>query len=303
MKNFLLLLSIVVASCVAVNEPVNSNITAAHRRILETNIYIIPPPGFEEASDFIGLTRGEDAMLIITPKPGNALSKELGEFEKKWILSEESNVLEYKDVSINGFPGKYVYLKAEENLFGQLVIFGNESFSVQGSALHRAGDDTTRTQLKNALFSMIYEEGFPVNAIEKGVFSFDTPVNGLKLIETSPGIYIYSIQPENYDDIQLTVQSTSNNNSSARETALTYAYLDAYEMDNIQVIDTLAVEVNGYEAYKVHIQGEKTGQSNTIICWVVLNDNNCAMLHSTFAGAPDGYVEYIDKLVRGIKMK
>ncbi|GAA0893082.1 hypothetical protein GCM10009122_27610 [Fulvivirga kasyanovii] len=303
MKNFFLLLSIVVASCVAVNEPVNSNITVNHQRILETNIYIIPPPGFEEASDFIGLIKGEDAMLFITSNPENALSKELDEFEKKWILSEGNNVLEYKDVSINGFPGKYVHLKGKEDIFCQLVIFGNESFSVQGRALHRAGDDTTRTQLKNALFSMIYEENFPVNAIEKAVFSFNAPVNGLELIEASPGVYVYSIKPENYDDIQLAVQSISNNNSSARETAFTYASLDAYEMDNVQVIDTLAVEVNGYEAYKVHMQGDKNGQSNTIICWVVLNENNCAMLHSTFAGPPDGYVEYIEGLVRGIKMK
>ncbi len=94
-----------------------------------TKLSIIPPKGFVDADNFVGLKKDETTGIHIMDLEGgnfesNTETYTRAKFEKRGIT-----VLEFDELLIDGFQAKFSHLKDANSESVQLV-FGDSTFSV-----------------------------------------------------------------------------------------------------------------------------------------------------------------------------
>jgi hypothetical protein len=111
---YLFLFASLTACGQASNDKIKSDIknskTSKHINITGTRLYIIPPTNFKVATTFIGLQKGDKAIFNIYDLVGGNFYSNAATFSKAEFEKQGVRVFDYRDIKVNGYPAKYIFL-------------------------------------------------------------------------------------------------------------------------------------------------------------------------------------------------
>ena len=307
------LLSLSVHGQTTTTAKINSDIrnvkTSKHINIPGTRLYIIPPPGFKIASTFTGLQKGETSMFNIIDLAGgnintNASTFNKAEFEKKGI-----KVFDFREIKINGFAAKYIYLQGEANSKAYLVVFGDTTFTTMVTTLYPVNDDKTGNEIISSLNTIYYDKNKKFDPFETAKFTLDDKVSKFKYFQYNANLYLYTIDgKDNSKDsvapIVLLVQVPMDKNISVK--GLVDMFISKMQQNGLsdsEVKNTSAEKINGYDAYQTELYGQMNGKANLIYYCVLANDNIAIVIQGIAKNDFETNVGEFRKMANNLRLK
>lgn len=283
--------------------------TANHINIPGTRLYIIPPAGFTVAKLFLGLQKGENAILNIYDLVGgnyytNAATFSRGSFEEKG-----ARVFEFKEIRVNGFPCKY--LRAQTDIFTNAIamVFGDSTFSTMIMAAYPASDEQTGRQIINALNTICYDKAKKVDPFATALFTLDDKVSLYKFYQFNAGLYVYTEDgkennSENDDPFFLVTQLPLEKFMSAKTVAgMMLAKAEEYGMTNQEVKNQSTEKLNGYDAYRAEVYGKMNGKNSLIYMCTVVKGDLAIVMQGIAKKDIEKNLEEFKKLAATVKLK
>lgn len=258
--------------------------TDKHQHVEGSNLFLIPPPGFAEATNFQGFQQessGASIMVIEIPGPFSESTKG---FTEEGLKSQGVVLNKREEVKVNGYQG--LFITAEQLAYGvnyakYILVFGDEqnTFMVNGAYPKKVQE--LKSDMLESVFSVVYESGLVVDQLSTVPFSIDTRNTKLKFATNMGGSLLYTVDgkaPTEAADKTAFIAGLSISNiqspdrklsSLARIKQLPYTGLVIDEDD----IDE--IEIDGISGYEIHGEGlDKSSGTKELVYQVMLFDSN-----------------------------
>ena len=269
-KFFLFLLLTTLTACGQsvsdhINETITTTKTNRHVNIPGTRLYMIPPEGFTLSETFIGLQKGENAGFNIYDLVGgnyysNARTFSQAEFEK-----QGAKVFDYREIKVNGYPAKYIYMQGDQSSKSHALVFGDATFSTMIMGIFPSADEKTGNEMLNSLNEIWYDPEKVIDPLETANFTLDESVSKFKFLLFSSNLYIYSIDGiDNGADplapMVLVSQLPKDQTMSSKSIAeMMTAKLQQNGMTDIDFKNASTKSIKSYETYQVEVHGKLNG--------------------------------------------
>lgn len=171
-----------------------NDITDKHILIPGTHVYMIPPSSFVPANNFTGFKKLNDnsGIQVYDLTNGN-FYKNAADFNRETLETKGTEVFEYQDFHINGFQAKYINMRGNPDLGSHCLTFGDSTFSVMIIGACPIHDKKSNDEIKQALYSVVYDENLVIDPLTSAPFSLDDNTSIFKFATTSANIYFYSV--------------------------------------------------------------------------------------------------------------
>src|SRR6185312_1310794 len=172
---------------------IDNNKTAAHVRVPGTRLFLIPPPHFTLSSWYSGFEKKEVAAIVVIDQPGGSYAASAGSFTKAELESRGVKVLDFRDLTINGFPARFAEVKGPGASKVFELVFGDPTFAAMVTASNKAGDDATGAALIGSLNSIVYDKKVKTDPFELAHFSVGSNTSVFKFFRSNGNMFIYSV--------------------------------------------------------------------------------------------------------------
>ncbi|MDQ3110071.1 MAG: hypothetical protein M3R17_09265 [Bacteroidota bacterium] len=283
--------------------------SARHINIPGTRLFIIPPPGFNPASAFVGLQKDEYTACQIMDNVGGNFYSNAATFDRQAFEKQGAKVFDYKELKVNGFPGKYIFLQGDPAAKGISLIFGDSTFSIMLMFIYPAANDKTGKEIQAAIKTVYYDKELTVNPFAGASFTIDDSKSKFRFSKSTGGLFIYSpggskSQLEN-DSPFITVMSLPKdqtmNAQSIRD--ILVVKLMQYGMQEEKRSTNTLTTYNGYSAYETEISGTMKDEKSLIYILVVLKGEKAVVFQAVFNKDFDSNLAEAKKLCYEIKFK
>ena len=312
-KIFYLLLLVSLTACAQTShEKIKSDIknsrTAGHINIPGTRLYISPPPNFNIATTFTGLQKREGAMINIMDLTGGNFYTNAANFSKENFAAKGIKVFDYKDVTVSGFPAKYIFMQGDDAAKSYSLVFGDTTFSAMVMAVFPASDDATGQDIITALNTIWYDKNKKVNPFETANFSLNEHASKFKFFQYSANLYIYTIGgTENKEDKNapgLLVSQFPGGNMNAEGVAnMMISKMKQSTLAGAQIKNSGLLKLNGSEAYEAEVYGEINGQSSMIYYFVMVKDAKAIVIQGIARNDFENNVQEFKKIAHTLQVK
>ena len=177
---------------------ISNKVTEKHKNIEGTRLYIIPPPGYSTAAGYAGIRKSSAVLQVYDQQDGNYYTS-TAIYSKDKFEREGSQVEAYKDVTVCGYKGKYLFMKTNTNTCVYTLAFGDSTFSVTVLGIYPEDDAEAAKELKTALLSVAYDKNKKKDPLTEAPFTVNDSVTNFKFVKTAGANYIFTI---NGQDIQ-----------------------------------------------------------------------------------------------------
>lgn len=169
-----------------------------------TRLSIIPPKGFVDADNFIGLIKDETTGIQIMDLVGgnfdsNTATYTRATFEKKGIA-----VLEFDELKIDGFQAKFSHIKSADNSERVNVVFGDSTFSVMVTAFFpSSSSEELFPGIKKSFLKIKYDKNLIIDPFASSAFKVEKNESKFKFAKASANMFIFSengIDKKSYED-------------------------------------------------------------------------------------------------------
>jgi hypothetical protein len=283
--------------------------TSSHINIPGTRLYMMQPPGFTVAKTFLGLQKGENAMLNIFDLVGGNFYTNAATFNRAAFEQQGAKVLDYQEIKVNGYPAKYMYMQADPATYAYTLVFGDTSFSTMIMAVHPVNDEAARKQIIAALNSIYYDKNRKVSPFETALFSLNDRSSKFKFFQYTANIYQYTIDgkdnTKDTDNPFLLVTQLPKDNSltTQRIAEQMIGKVQQYGLTNTQVKNTSTSQVNGYDTYEMEVYGQMKGKDCVIYLCVTAKDDIAITMQGIAKSDLDTNVQEFKKLAHTIQIK
>lgn len=158
-----------------------------------TRLSIIPPKGFVDADNFIGLIKDEVTGIQIMDLVGgnydsNTATYTRATFEKKGIT-----VLEFDELQVNGFQAKFSHFKGADNNERVNITFGDSTFSVMVTAFFPTSSrQELFPEIKKSFLKIKYDKNLLVDPFASSAFKVEKNESKFKFAKASANMFIFS---------------------------------------------------------------------------------------------------------------
>jgi len=283
-RYILTLLALLTFSWAHGQRELNNIKTDKHQHVEGSNLFLIPPPGFAEATNFQGFLQessGASIMVIEIPGPFSESTKG---FTEEGLKSQGVVLNKREEVKVNGYQG--LFITAEQLAYGvnyskYILVFGDEqnSFMVNGAYPKKVQE--LKSDMLEAIYSVVYESDMVVDPLSSVPFSLVTDNTKLKFATNMGGSLLYTVDgkvPTASEDKTSFIAglSISNVQSPDRKlTAMTRIKQLPYSNLVIDEADIAEIEVDGISGYEIHGEGvAKSSGEKELVYQVMLFDSN-----------------------------
>ncbi|HYH14743.1 MAG TPA: hypothetical protein VD794_05980 [Flavisolibacter sp.] len=286
----------------------NTN-TSKHINIPGTRLYMIPPPGFTVAKTFLGLQKGESAMLNIYDLVGGNFYTNAATFSKAGFEQQGASVLHYQEIKVNGYPAKYVSMQGDPTAHAYALVFGDTTFSTMIMAVRPANDEATGKEIMAALNSIYYDKNKKVNPFETALFSLNDQHSRLKFFQYSASLYMYTVDgKDNTKDTDnpflLVMQLPMDNSLTTQGIAQQMiGKVQQYGLTNPQVRNTSTNKINGYDTYEMEVYGQMKDKDCVIYLCVTAKGDKAISMQGIAKDNLEASVQEFKKLAHTIQIK
>jgi len=169
--------------------------TAGHLPIPGTKVSVVPPSGFEKASNFAGFQQpqsGSSIMVVSIPGPAEKVQAGL---TKDALLSQGVEISEIEKLIFNGMPA--VFLTGTQNAYGNvytklILCFGNNSESVMINGVFPKNLQELGKGIKQSVLGAYFDADRKVDPFEAIDFEIVTAGSKLIFAKSMANSFIYN---------------------------------------------------------------------------------------------------------------
>mgnify|MGYP001766543380 CR=1 FL=1 len=291
---------------------IDTPLTNEHVHIKGTKISLVPPEGFTEAINFLGLQEIEmGASIMVVELPG-PYSETSGGINKESLLSKGVILKNIEKLIINGLPAMMITgtQKAYGNNFTKyMLVMGTEkeTIIVNGALpeyLNESGE-----KIKESLLTIYYEENKQTDPFATIDFSIDVTGTKLKFAKNIANSLIFTTDgmvPTNSADKTNLIVAKSISPMLQEDKKL-------YSLNRIRQtpfkIDTIThvreISIDGISGYEIFANGksEKSDETESIYQVILFNDEFYYILFGTTNDPTDKSMDDIKKAILTFKRK
>lgn len=283
--------------------------TEKHVNIPGTRLFIIHPPDFKIATAFTGLQKENAATLQVYDLVGGNYYTNAASFSKEAFEKKGATVFDYKEIKVNDFPAKCIFMQNNQNRKAISLVFGDTTFSTMIMALYQTSDDKTEQLIQNMINSIYYDKNFKIDPFATAIFKLDESKSIFKFSKFTSGMYMYSIggkAKQSYKDEPFVTVSTMPKEPAMDAKSISdllTASIEKYGLTEKKVKTSSDKTINGYNAYEVEIDGKMNGSPCAIYQLIVTAQDKALAIQGILNTDFENNLKEIKKLAHTIQFK
>jgi hypothetical protein len=291
---------------------IENKLTDQHQNIKGTKVSVIPPKGFTDGLNFLGLQQtesGSSIMILDIPGPYSETSKGI---TKENMLSKGVEMKKIETLTINGLPA--IFATGTQNAYGNIytkfiLVFGtdNETIMINGvypENLKKVGDE-----IKKSMLTVFYEPDKRINPFEALDYSIDISETKLKFGKSMSNSLIFSVDgqvPTASNDKTNLIVAKSFSQITAEDKKLfciNRLKQTPIEIENIEYTNEITIDgISGYEIYAKG-KNKKSSETENIYQVILFSDKLYYILFGTTNDETDKSIEDIKKAIETFRRK
>jgi len=288
---------------------INNTKTAAHINIPGTRLYIIPPKNFTVAKNFIGLEKGDRAIINVYDVKGSNFYIGTQTFTAKEFEKKGAKVFDYRTLKFNGYDAKYIYMNGQPMQKGYGLVFGDTTFSVMLMALFADTDDETARDVINAFATVWYDKHKKIDPFATANFTVSDSVSKFKFHEYNANLYTYTLDgvditgDENAPLLMIT-QFPKETPVTAKDQA--YIFLNKaveYGLTVRDIKSEITSKINGNDAYQVDVYGTLKGKNCAFYFCAITKDDKAVVIEGIAKNDLESNLIEFKKIAANVKLK
>ena len=118
------------AISVAMPATIKTTKTTAYTHIRSTKVFLIAPQGFTPSQDLPAVEKAPDGVIEAAEFLDTTFSSDTARFNRKGLETPGFHVLDYKELTLNGYPTRLALLQGNDGTRTYRLLFGDTSFHV-----------------------------------------------------------------------------------------------------------------------------------------------------------------------------
>ena len=289
-------------------ENIVSSKTTKHINIPGTHLFISQPNGFIVAPNFVGLKKGELGMIQIYDLVGGNYYTNAATFNPSKFESKGAKVFEFKEFTFNNYPAKFISIQDDPQTKSFSLVFGDTTFSSMILASYISSDAETEKQIKDAIFSIVYDKKITIDPFASANFSLNDKESKFKFAKSSSGLFIYSVNGVKKDDYGrepfITVSSLPLEGKNAQGVAeMMVLNLVKYGLKDKQISNQSTKALKGYTSFEFELTGKIQNEKSNFYYLIVTESDKVIVIQARFNDTSNVALTEIKKLAYTVKIK
>ena len=308
LTTFLVFISLTVLG----QKKIENKLTDEHQNIKGTKVSLIPPKGFTDGINFLGLQQtesGSSIMILDIPGPYSETSKGI---TKENMLSKGVEVKKIENLTINGLPA--IFVTGTQNAYGNIYtkfifVFGTDIETMMINGVYPENLKKVGDEIKKSMLTVFYEADKKINPFEALDYSIDVSETKLKFGKSMSNSLIFSVDGQvpttSSDKTNLIVAKSFSQITTEDKKLFCINRLKQtpIETEKIEYTNEITIdEVSGYEIYAKG-KSKKTGETENIYQVILFSDKLYYILFGTTNDETDKSIDEIKKAVKTFKRK
>lgn len=282
--------------------------TPKHVNIPGTRLYLVLPPGYTVSSGFAGIQKNDNTALVITDLVGGNFYSNAATFNKAGFEQKGAKVFDYQEITVGGYPAKFVFMQGDEVSKCYALVFGDSTFSTMIMGIYPPADKAADASTLQAINSIYYNKNHKIDPFASAFFSFNGKASKFRFAKFAANLYMYSTNGEiieNYGDdpMMMVLQTPKDGSTSLSEMANSLVLGEKHGFKLIEKKNINTMKINGYDAYQMEVYGEMKDKPVMIYYCLVANGDKAVALQGIAHSAFDSELKEFRKLAHSIQLK
>jgi len=286
---------------------IENKLTDEHKNIKGTKISLIPPKGFINGINFLGLQQAESGssiMILDMPGPYSAISAGIN---KENLLSKGIELSKMQKLEVNGLPA--IFITGTQNSNGTIYtkfifVFGTESETIMINGAYPENLKKVGNEIRKSMLTVFYEADKKINPFDALDYTIDVSNTKLKFGKSMSNLLMFSVDGQvptsSSDKTNLIVAKSFSQITTEDKKLFCINRLKQTPIDitSIEYTNEITIdEVSGYEII-AKAKNKKTGESENIYQVILFSDK---LYYILFGSTNDETDKSIDEIRRAIK--
>ena len=281
--------------------------TATHVNIPGTHLYLSPLPGYRKSENMIGLQKNNAVGINVNELIGGNYYSNTANFTRANFEATGATVTEFKELSVNGYPARYICLNAQGN--GSInLVFGDTTFSVMLAGLYPAADSISEEEIKQTLLTVVYDKNLKVDPFASAFFMLDERASDFKFLKNGGPAYIYSLNgsAERTPDNPSFIATGLPADGTMSPILLANKMLEGLSRYGMMVVNTKKPDlrnVNGYQCCEMEVSVLRNDTPSWLYQMVVINGNRALVMQGMADSNYEKYLPQFKALAHTVRFK
>jgi hypothetical protein len=291
----------------AIHTKIAGIVTGSHVNIPGTRMYVIPPPDFFAATDFVGFQKNDSIEFSVLDILGDNYNTTADSFLVA-VPETGDKIIAREDIMVAGYPGKLTVVSQYRSVRTYRLAFGDTSFCAVVVAVYPAADTSAGKALVAAINSLAYDKQVKIDPFAIAHFTLDDRVSTFKFWKFWNNTYTYTIggkeNPNGETASMYVLQQANVFNQTPKDMAQQIVQvLMQNGMDSLDVQNASTTFVNRLAAYELVAKCKLSGKPNMLYLCVAGDGSRFFCMYGFGGNAPDANMVEITRLAHTIKVK
>jgi len=291
---------------------IENKLTDEHQNIKGTKVSLIPPKGFTDGINFLGLQQtenGSSIMILDIPGPYSETSKGI---TKENMLRKGVDVKKIENLTINGLPA--ILVTGTQNAYGNIYtkfifVFGTANETVMINGVYPENLKTVGDEIKKSMLTVFYEADKKINPFEALDYSIDVSETKLKFGKSMSNSLIFSVDGQvpttSSDKTNLIVAKSFSQITTEDKKLFCINRLKQTPIAIENIEYTNEISIDGISGYEIFAKGKniKSAETENIYQVILFSDKLYYIFFGTTNDKTDKSIDEIKKAVMTFKRK
>jgi hypothetical protein len=312
MKFILTLLTLLLFQHLFGQRIIENKLTEAHQNIKGTKISLIPPDGFTDGQNFLGLQQAEmRSSILVLDIPGPYTEISAG-INKKNLQSKGIELQAVENLTINSLPAIFVTgtQKASGTQYTKyILVFGTESETIMINGVHPDDLKLVGEQIRNAMYSVYYEADKNLDPLAALDYTIDVSQTKLKFGKSMSNSLIFTVDGQvptaSSDKTNLIVAKSFYQINIDDKKRFCLNRLKQTPIEISSIVYTKEITIDGMSGYEIYAKGSnnETNETENIYQVILFSDKLYYILFGTTNDQTDQSIEEMKKAIMTFRRK
>lgn len=291
---------------------IENQLTDEHQNISGTKISLIPPKGFTDGLNFLGLQQtesGSSIMVLDVPGPYSETSSGITEEN---MLSKGIEVRKIENLTINGLPA--IFVTGTQNAYGNIYtkyifVFGSENETIIINGVHPKNLKKIGNDVKKSMLSAFYEADKKIDPFVNIDYSIDVTETKLKFAKSVSNSLLFTVDGEvpttSSDKTNLIVAKSFSPVTQEDKKLFVINRLKQTPIEIERMEYTNDISIDGISGYEIYAKGKnkETTEIENVYQVILFSDNHYYILLGTTNDETEKSIQEIKKVIKTFKRK
>lgn len=291
---------------------IENKLTENHQNIKGTKVSLIPPSGFTDGQNFLGLQQTESGSSIMILDIFGPYAETSKGITKENMLSKDVEVQKIENLILNDLPA--IFVTGTQNAYGNIyskyiLIFGTDNETIMINGVFPENLKKIGGEIKKSMLTVFYEADKKIDPFESLDYTIDVSETKLKFGKSMSNALIFSVDGQipaaSSDKTNLVVGKSFSEITTQDKKLFCINRLKQtpVEIENIEYTNEITIHgISGYEIY-AKAKNKKSSGTENIYQVILFSDKLYYILFGTTNDETNKSIEEIKKAVKTFKRK